>query len=519
MALIRRAVVAGLPLAPGVATAVVLWVATRPSISLSRDGGVFAYIGWQVLHGALPLRDIWDHKPPAVYYVDAIAFVVGRADLKTLQILDLIFGVGFVIAMAWALSRIVSRSTIALVLPWQALAMRVFVEGSTNFTEQFALVPMALSLGCGLRAIAPESRARLAWIFGASFTASLAALFKPIAISPGIALMAALIVLIGLGNRKALPVAATALTGLLIPLVATTVAYAVAGGFPSLMDTSVVYNRLYAPHLSVSLVAQAATALARQPVLLPFPIAVLLLLVAVLHGRKSGWWHDRPLLVFIAVAPALDLAGLLAQGRFYVHDMLLLLPSFGIVVTLAVDRYVRPLRTPLEAGLQRGVAAAAALAVFVLSYPLLLASQQSWPPDWLASDVPTLSAFLAVACPQAESVYVWGAEPEINFLANRRSASRYPYLYPLQMPGYANQRRVAALLADLQASKPCAIVDTSGWNDLVPPLAAASRKAWKPSTSFGGAYAYADFESIYAYVEQNYARVTTPSAAPVYLRR
>ncbi len=38
----------------------------------SRDYGIFSYIGQQIVLGKLPYKDAWDHKPPAIFYVDAL---------------------------------------------------------------------------------------------------------------------------------------------------------------------------------------------------------------------------------------------------------------------------------------------------------------------------------------------------------------------------------------------------------------------------------------------------------------
>ena len=37
-----------------------------------KDSGVFLYIGDRILNGEIPYRDVWDHKPPAIYYFDLI---------------------------------------------------------------------------------------------------------------------------------------------------------------------------------------------------------------------------------------------------------------------------------------------------------------------------------------------------------------------------------------------------------------------------------------------------------------
>ena len=42
----------------------------------SRDSGVFLYIGWRFLNGDIPYRDVWDHKPPLIYFVDALGLTL-----------------------------------------------------------------------------------------------------------------------------------------------------------------------------------------------------------------------------------------------------------------------------------------------------------------------------------------------------------------------------------------------------------------------------------------------------------
>jgi hypothetical protein len=37
-----------------------------------RDSGVFLYAGWRITEGDIPYRDIWDHKPPVIFYINAL---------------------------------------------------------------------------------------------------------------------------------------------------------------------------------------------------------------------------------------------------------------------------------------------------------------------------------------------------------------------------------------------------------------------------------------------------------------
>src|SRR5205823_544674 len=53
--------------------------------------GVFFYAAQRVLRGGLPYRDIWDHKPPGVYAIDAIGLALGgTAGVWGVQLVSLV---------------------------------------------------------------------------------------------------------------------------------------------------------------------------------------------------------------------------------------------------------------------------------------------------------------------------------------------------------------------------------------------------------------------------------------------
>lgn len=43
-----------------------------------RDGGVFLYIGKQILQGKLLYVDVWDTKGPMIYYINALGLLLGK---------------------------------------------------------------------------------------------------------------------------------------------------------------------------------------------------------------------------------------------------------------------------------------------------------------------------------------------------------------------------------------------------------------------------------------------------------
>ncbi|NDJ78092.1 MAG: hypothetical protein GYB65_17730, partial [Chloroflexi bacterium] len=41
------------------------------------DNGAYAYSAQVIRDGGMPYRDAWDHKPPLIAYLNALAFTVG----------------------------------------------------------------------------------------------------------------------------------------------------------------------------------------------------------------------------------------------------------------------------------------------------------------------------------------------------------------------------------------------------------------------------------------------------------
>lgn len=57
----------------------------------SRDSGVFLYIGQRILEGEIPYRDVWDHKQPIIYYINALGLLIGKGSFWGVWIIELLF--------------------------------------------------------------------------------------------------------------------------------------------------------------------------------------------------------------------------------------------------------------------------------------------------------------------------------------------------------------------------------------------------------------------------------------------
>ena len=129
---------------------------------LGRDQGEFAVIGRGLLQGKVPYVDLWNPKPPAVFFAYAAAMAVFGQTAPALRAIDLLLMPPLLLSIAWIGARLFSRR----VGLWAALLFAVFYLTETFWTltqnDGIAVLPMCLALVCALKA-AERSPRSFAW--------------------------------------------------------------------------------------------------------------------------------------------------------------------------------------------------------------------------------------------------------------------------------------------------------------------------------------------------------------------
>ncbi len=146
---------------------VVMGVVIAPLIGLSQfiaywrtdvvDDQMFGYYGWRILHGAIPYIDVWDNKPPGIYWMNALGFWLGH---------DSYFGVIALCSAALAISHIAFFVVAASVFARGAAALatillsffltHAYYTGGTNRTETFLVMFELLAVVCYFRGYARD---------------------------------------------------------------------------------------------------------------------------------------------------------------------------------------------------------------------------------------------------------------------------------------------------------------------------------------------------------------------------
>jgi hypothetical protein len=452
----------------------------------AEDTGVFFYAAQRLLDGGAPYRDIWDHKPPGVYFVDAVGLALGgRVGVWVIQL-------AFLAAAALA-SHLALRREFGDVpafvgsLAWLVASPRLFLEqGQTNFVEFFAL---PLQFGALLLYTRPltTSRALMIGVLGGA-----AMLFKPTLV--GIWIAIGLVTLVRRRRAAVAPIAAIAI-GAFVPLFLV-VAWALSQGVLSAMiDQTLVYNRAYSSFMPVA--SRIGDLIAGLRFTLPSGL-VLIALAAWLYAVTTRRWQS-PLVLIAVIAFPLELV-LSTLGRGYHYYFLAWLPSMGILAAFGVSELQR-LAPPRVAriALVLGTLAMCAL-------PTLLVARLTLTND--GGRYGGVAAYVAANSRADDTVFIWGAHALVLYLAERLAPTKYVYQYaPLYTRGYSTPERVDELLADLERNRPVLILDASSDSTITPPLDSGTFRTW---TSPDIQYApLPELAKVIAFIEASYVRAGT----------
>lgn len=133
----------------GIIAGIVL-VLSIPQIEmpLGRDQGIFAYHGFGLINGLVPYIDMWDHKPPGIYYLYTLALRLFGMKYSSINMFDILWRVGTCIAMFYLGRRLYSRNEgylAALIYGMTATVMAGTFWWVAQ-AEGFMVLPLTLSV-------------------------------------------------------------------------------------------------------------------------------------------------------------------------------------------------------------------------------------------------------------------------------------------------------------------------------------------------------------------------------------
>jgi hypothetical protein len=508
-------------IALAVLSAGALWVDRSIQFFIGRDSSLFLYVAQRVRDGAVPYRDVWDHKPPLIYYLDVIGLSLADRGLPGVAVVE--FAALFIAAaLGFGALRRAMGPLPALFGSVAWMTAIPLILGGGNRPEEFA---WPLQFGSVTLFIWERGSRASRWRWLAiGVTAGFAALLKPTVLGLWVAIYLAEAA--RAWDRRSVraiarPLLFGALGGLAIAL-GVLVYFFAKGAGDDLIDQVVRYNVPY----SRSTVSERLEVAIEGMKLLSysglFPIAVAAWVAALLQlARRSVPAEARPLFVVGVFALPIDFALAGATGRPYAEYFLGCLPTLGIMAAIAASTS-RPMLERAAARLALpaapvGVGALGVAAVLLASaIPAFAQYRREIGPNLQDHTRPLATTYVVEHTQSGDRVLFWGGEGGLNYTTGRRAPTRYAYQYALYMRDYQRPAQVAELLAALQRDPPALIVDASPATTDVPPLDRAARAGWtlvEPKSAV-----LPEMDGLFRWIEERYVRVGEmgPLRWPIY---
>jgi 4-amino-4-deoxy-L-arabinose transferase-like glycosyltransferase len=442
------------------------------SYPFSYDQAVFADIADVMIRGGTVYRDAWEHKPPGVYYVYYLAFVLFGRDFWAPRLME-VLAIGVASA---GLVRTAQRwfgSTAAGVVSALALPLLYLQLGKNSAQPESFQIPLLIwAMACwpiesdpgrvGLRSIT------------SGVLLSLAVMFKTPVVT--IAIVFWLDRLIqdwrNEGWREKLRPVLLLTLGLSSAPLAVLAYYSARGAFPEVWDALIVfpieYNRWSLGRVSVSSIVLYREWIDR---LLP-AAALMLLLVGLVRGLR---FRRRDTVRWIGVLAG-AWANMSIQATRHIYLDMVLLPPLSLGFGLILLKPDSSVQMPRERDWKDHAARILGVLLLVLAgiqyvrglAPLRnnlgrVSRVQNFEPE--QGGTSDLVRYVRARTAPEDRIFIWGNEPLTYFLCDRQMAGPYSTLLPI-LPPWSGPGRLYPLMSRLGREKPRLVLvspSEGGW--------------------------------------------------------
>lgn len=434
------------------------WSLAEQQVLLASDSGIFLYAGQQVAAGKRLYVDVWDHKPPLIFWWNALGFLLHPS--SPAGVLAILF------AHVWAATLLlfhVLRRYVGFV--GTALAISLFLAAlsfqlsTPNFTETYALPWQALLALLGFRLLQPHSPAAPLWLHLAlSALAGLAAAML-FALRPNNVVASlffgACVLLADFPWRTKLLSLASATLGCLLCLGLIALPFWLNHSLPEMLYATFGFNMLYAQQggnaKRLAALVYGSIQLT-QSSFLPFTLAAIL----------YSFFQPRRLPLLCGVWFLLELLLANLSGRAFNHYYVTTLIAGSCLIATAFH-------TPTASRESIRLLQSLALAIALLFGAHQLWALRSATRQELLRDSPQVRRLEALLPPDS-SYYYWGSDPRMLwYLLRRPIPARLFHTTPLLANQGQYQALAPGLLQDLLAHPPAWIVESPASGE--PPLA------------------------------------------------
>jgi hypothetical protein len=423
------------------------------------DSGVFFYAGQVIARGGAPYVDVWEHKGPLLFLLNALGYSL-LPGISGVYLLEGTLVAGALLASLYVWQRYIDYWYASLIgILFVISYLLVFDRGNYSETWQvpFNLLAYSLLAGWilarrGIAAVGPSTR-DTAFLIGVA--GGVAAMIR---VSNGLGVATAACILILFATRERLQAAVWVAAGGLLVVLPVMGYVVAAGAFSPMIEQYLGYNFAYVGGNDglaqrLSLISSFSPRMWQLPLWYVLPIAVLVL------SSRAGGPTAPGALALLALVVLADGLGVLSAGRDYTHYLIMLVPALAVASTLVfVGVSVEPPRLSLKSCL------VILPLVAVMLYPNLqrLKAQGDRIYEGALANPRSAEAqvvaFIEAHTAPDDPVLAYGWSPGLPALADRSAPSRYSYLTPLLNRNIDGSEMVDGLFADILDNVPALVV-------------------------------------------------------------
>ena len=446
-------------------SALIVLSQANPGLTLpDRDYGIFAYVGKQITLGKLPYIDAWDHKPPAIFYVDALGLWMAHGFRWGIWAIEF----SSLFAAIWLSYGLFKKlwgvfPAICGVAVW-LIGFNITLQ-SGNTTEEFPLPLHFLALLLFLALARSTKNYFGGFVLGLAFSISFLFRANNAMVETAIVLT---LLLMWIGQRDYLGLLFQLIAmavGALLPILISVLYFWSQGALREMFDASITYNFMYS-HEKIS----SASGLVAGFRYLGVIAWIGLIGYGVVLFQWVVNWRSREILTmpvhsFLLVGCPLAVLTVDPAQRNYGHYFINWLPFIGLLSGLLV--YTVYNNFPLIKRVKTFPENTYLIAVLGIVLVVFISSGSAVE-NWNAfrqvlnrteiERESTIAVYVRDHTQPGDTVLFWGGFPGENLMADRDIPSTY-ITYPLLVESDFSRKISEHFFVQLKANQPALIVD------------------------------------------------------------
>ncbi len=427
---------------------------------INRDSGVFLYMGWRILNGELPYLDVWDHKPPIIFYLNALGLAIMDNSRWGVWLLEFLF----LFLAAFIGFKIIQKAfgtfpAIFSTLLW--LLTLLFVIQGGNLTTEYTLPLQFTALMFAQITFEKQNISVWRWLLIGAIGA-IAFFTKQTAIGIWISIIMFLFIYRLKSHRlkELFFEFLSFLIGLFLVFLFWILFFIIRGGGAEFWSSAFEYNLIY----STTIVGLSARL---RPILFGiFPLTKVglfqfagigymigLLLIFYKRDIPRNW---IPLIVIGLFDLPIELILISVSGKTYAHYYMTILPVLALFSAIPIWVIYK---SKLLDNIPNIIKNTLNVCIIILFFWTSLRLYKSRINSWRHMDTDqAIVSYIKLNTTKEDYVLLWGAETKINFLSQRMSPTRFVYQNPIYNQEYVNEQMIVEFLNDIIQNNPKFII-------------------------------------------------------------